>query len=174
MNTLSFMFYFFEVVAALSAIGVALIRNVFYGALLLIVCLLSLAAIYVLAFAEFVAVTQILIYAGGILVVILFGIMLTAKISGKPMVVEHGLTFSGALVAFSFFVLMVIVLSKEKFPSTDISSIAVPNHTRSIGIALLTEYMMPFEIAGLLMLLALVGAAVIASTIKSNKNNVSH
>jgi NADH:ubiquinone oxidoreductase subunit 6 (subunit J) len=173
MNTLSFMFYFFEAAAALSAIGVALIRNVFYGALLLIVCLLSLAAIYVLAFAEFVAVTQILIYAGGILVVILFGIMLTAKISDKPLVVEHGLTFSGALVAFSFFVLMLIVLSKEKFPSTDVPA-AVPNHTRSIGIALLTEYMMPFEIAGLLMLLALVGAAVIASTIKSNKNNVSH
>jgi NADH-quinone oxidoreductase subunit J len=174
MNTLSFMFYFFEAVAALSAIGIALIRNVFYGALLLIICLLALAAIYVLAFAEFVAVTQILIYAGGILVVILFGIMLTAKISDKPLVVEHSLTLSGVLVAGSFFVLLILVLSKENFPSTKDSVMSTLNHTQSIGIALLTEYMIPFEIAGILMLLALVGAAVIASTIKTRKNNVSH
>lgn len=173
MNTLSFMFYFFEAVAALSAIGVALIRNVFYGALLLIICLLALAAIYVMAFAEFVAVTQILIYAGGILVVILFGIMLTAKISGKPMVVEHGLTLSGALVAVGFFVVLVMLLSQENFPVANVPGEVTPNHTRSIGIALLTEYLMPFEIAGILMLLALVGAAVIASTIKTKKNNVS-
>lgn len=174
MNTLSFMFYFFEAVAALSAIGIALIRNVFYGALLLIICLLALAAIYVLAFAEFVAVTQILIYAGGILVVILFGIMLTAKISDKPLLVEHSLTLSGVLVAGSFFVLLILVLSKENFPLAESSFVSSPNHTQSIGMALLTEYMMPFEIAGILMLLALVGAAVIASTIKTKKNNVSH
>lgn len=175
MNTLSFMFYFFEAVAAMSAVGVAFVRNVFYGALLLIVCLLALAALYVLAFAEFVAVTQILIYAGGILVVILFGIMLTAKISDKPLVVEHVFTFSGILVALGFFVFMIIILSKESFllpanAQTDLAS----NHTQSIGIALFTTYMMPFEIAGILLLLALVGAAVIASNPKRNKNDVSH
>jgi NADH-quinone oxidoreductase subunit J len=52
----------------------------FHGALLLITCLLALAGIYVIAFAEFVAVTQILVYAGGILVVIIFGIMLTTNL----------------------------------------------------------------------------------------------
>ena len=93
----SFIFYFFEAVAALSAISLIFIRNVFYGALLLIICLLALAGIFVLAFAEFIAVTQILVYAGGILVVILFGIMLTTKISGKPLVVEHNNKFSGSL-----------------------------------------------------------------------------
>jgi NADH:ubiquinone oxidoreductase subunit 6 (subunit J) len=175
MNILSFVFYFLEIIAALSAIGLALVRNVFYGALLLIVCLLAIAGIYVLAFAEFIAVTQILIYAGGILVVIIFGIMLTSKIAGKPMVVEHTFTFSGALVAGGFFTLMFIVLSRETFvlPASQ-SPISNINHTNVIGIALLTKYMMPFEIAGLLLLLALVGASVIASTIKSGKKNVSH
>lgn len=175
MNTLTFMFYFFEAVAAMSAIGVAFVRNVFYGALLLIVCLLALAALYVLSFAEFVAITQILIYAGGILVVILFGIMLTAKISEKPLAVEHVFTFSGILVALGFFVFMVVILSKENFllPANTQTMLA-PNHTQAIGISLLTAYMMPFEIAGLLLLLALVGAAVIASNPKQNKDNVSH
>jgi NADH-quinone oxidoreductase subunit J len=164
------MFYFFEVVVALSAIALALVRNVFYGALLLIVCLLALAGIYVLAVAEFVAITQILIYAGGILVVIIFGIMLTTKISGKPLVVEHTSIFSGLLVASGCFALMVYVLSKESFLPTSVSPQPTSfSHVNTIGISLFSKYMLPFEIAGLLLVMALIGASVIASTIKSNK-----
>lgn len=171
MTLLSFMFYFFEALAALSAIGLAIVRNVFHGALLLIVCLLALAAIYVLAFAEFVAVTQILIYAGGILVIIIFGIMLTTKISEKPMEVDHIYTFSGALVASGCFFLLMYVLSKESFlqPPHE-PQLANFNSINTIGIALLSKYMLPFEIAGLLLLIVLVGASVVASTIKSNKS----
>jgi NADH:ubiquinone oxidoreductase subunit 6 (subunit J) len=105
MTLATFMLYFFEAIAAAAAIAIVLVRNVFYGALLLIVCLLALAGIYVLAFAEFVAVTQILIYAGGILVIIIFGIMLTTRIADKPLKVEHANIFSGLLLAggcFSF------------------------------------------------------------------------
>ena len=171
MTLVSFMFYFFEAIAALSAIGLALVRNVFYGALLLIVCLLALAGIYVLAFAEFIAVTQILIYAGGILVIIIFGIMLTTKISDKPMTVEHAYTFPGALTAFSTFSFLIYVLSKESFIESSVQPQAT-NFTsiNTIGIALMSEYMLPFEIGGLLLLVALVGASVVASTIKANKN----
>jgi NADH:ubiquinone oxidoreductase subunit 6 (subunit J) len=61
MSFVTVMFYFFEAVAVLAGLSLVFVRNVFYGALLLIVCLLSIAAIYILAFAEFVAVTQILI-----------------------------------------------------------------------------------------------------------------
>ena len=106
MSLVAFMFYFFEAVAALSAVALALVRNVFYGALLLVVCLLALAGIYVLAFAEFIAVTQILIYAGGILVIIIFGIMLTTKISEKPLVVEHSYILSGLLASVGCFSLL--------------------------------------------------------------------
>jgi len=171
MTVSSLMFYFFEAVAALSAVGLALVRNVFYGALLLIVCLLALAGIYVLAFAEFVAVTQILIYAGGILVVIIFGIMLTTKISEKPMEVDHIFTLSGALIASGCFFLLVFVLSKETFiQHTSQPPITNFSNANTIGIELLSEYMLPFEIDGLLLLMTLIGASVIASTIKSNKN----
>src|SRR5436190_10076770 len=101
MSIITFMFYSFEILAVLSAIGILFIRNVFYGALLLLVCLLSLAAIYVLAFAEFIAVSQILIYAGGILVLIIFGIMITSRISGKSLVVGNNNVFAGLLAGIS-------------------------------------------------------------------------
>jgi len=170
MSIPSFMFYFFEAVAALSAIALIFIRNVFYGALLLIICLLALAGIYVLAFAEFIAVTQILVYAGGILVVIIFGIMLTTKISGKPLVVEHAYVFSGALTGISFFILFIYFLSKESFlvnPSAVVQ--ANFNSINPVGIALMSDFVLPFEVAGVLLLVALVGAAVIASSTKSKK-----
>jgi NADH:ubiquinone oxidoreductase subunit 6 (subunit J) len=107
MNVVNIIFYFFISLTALSALGIVFSKNVFRSALLLLVSLLSVAAIYVLSFAEFIAVTQILIYAGGILVVIIFGIMLTTKISGRPLVVENTHLFSGAVAGISLLVLLV-------------------------------------------------------------------
>ena len=167
----SFIFYFFEAVVALSAISLIFIRNVFYGALLLIICLLGVAGIFVLAFAEFIAVTQILVYAGGILVVILFGIMLTTKISGKPLVVEHDNKFSGALAGFSFFTLLIYSLSKESFvvePSR--MNQENYNNLQVMGIGLMSDFVLPFEIAGVLLLVALIGASVVASSVKSKSS----
>jgi NADH:ubiquinone oxidoreductase subunit 6 (subunit J) len=174
MTFVTFIFYFFEAAAAISALGLALSRNVFYGALMLIVCLLALAGIYILAFAEFVAITQILIYAGGILVVIIFGIMLTTKILEKPLTVEHAYIGSGVLAAVAFFVLMGVVLAKESFyePATTTTETTF-NNVNVIGISLFSKYTLPFEIAGLLLLIALIGASVIASTIKSKNDNAS-
>lgn len=170
MSFTTFMFYFFEAVAALSAVGLAVVRNVFYGALLLVICLLAVAGIYVLAFAEFIAVTQILIYAGGILVVIIFGIMLTTKISQKPLVVEHSYVLSGLLAAGACFCMLVFVIAKEPFVSSTNSVVAPPvNSVQTLGVTLFSKYMFPFEIAGLLLLIALIGASVLASNIKSKK-----
>ena len=169
MSLLTFIFYFLEAIAALSAISLIFIRNVFYGALLLITCLLALAGLYVLAFAEFIAVTQILIYAGGILVVIIFGIMLTSKISGKPLVVQHANLFSGTLAGLSFFGLLIYFLAAQRF---NVLSAAKPSPETSIhtfGIGLMSDFILPFEVAGILLLVALVGAAVISSSIKSKK-----
>lgn len=170
MNFITILFYFFEVVAALAALSLVLVRNVFYGALILVVCLLSLAAIYVLAFAEFVAVTQILIYAGGILVVIIFGVMLTAKIAGKPLVVKHTNLMGGTLACVSMFILLLYFLSSQKFFESGEDNIpATDTAINTIGIGLMTEFVLPFEVAGILLLAALIGAAVIASSIKSRK-----
>ncbi|HMG94033.1 MAG TPA: NADH-quinone oxidoreductase subunit J [Chryseolinea sp.] len=168
MNLTSILFYSFEALAALSSIALIFVRNVFHGALLLITGLLALAGIYVLAFAEFVAVTQILVYAGGILVVIIFGIMLTTKLSGKPLLIEHAYRFSGTLAGIGFFALLIFSIVNASFknlppPPTRLTEI------RTIGVGLMTDFALPFEVAGILLLVALIGAAIIASSTKSNK-----
>jgi NADH-quinone oxidoreductase subunit J len=169
MNFVNILFYFFEAVAALAALSLVLVRNVFYGALILVVCLLALAAIYVLAFAEFVAVTQILIYAGGILVVIIFGVMLTAKIAGKPLVVKHTNLLGGTLACVALFTLLIYFLSSQHFFEDEKEMIPSADTINTIGFGLMTEFVLPFEVAGILLLAALIGAAVIASSIKSKK-----
>ncbi|MBL0742543.1 NADH-quinone oxidoreductase subunit J family protein [Chryseolinea lacunae] len=171
MNAPLILFYFFEAAAAIAAVALLFARSVFYGALLVIVILLALAGLYVLAFAEFVAVTQILVYAGGILVVIIFGIMLTSRLSGKPLVVEHTLPVSGGLVGLAFFGALVYAIALQTFPTSE--SVAKTSTTfdatQTVGIALMSDYVLPFETTGILLLMALIGAAVMASDNASKK-----
>lgn len=170
MNVNTLVFYGFEILAALSAITLLFMRNVFYGTLLLIVCLLSLAGVYIFLNAEFIAVTQILIYAGGILVLIIFGVMLTSKFSGKPLVVENKHWLPGIVVGIFFFTLLSKLFSETHFYTSDQlarESNYIP--LNQIGILLMSDYVLPFEVAGLLLLVALVSAAVIASSFNSIK-----
>lgn len=174
MNIATFMFYFFEILAALSAVALIWVRQVFYGALLMIVCLLSLAGIFVLAFAEFLAITQIMIYAGGILMVIIFGVMLTSKISGKALVVEHTQRWSGLLVGAVFFSLFLYLFYQHTFPVPTESDKLTQQSLQHIGTGIMTDYILPFELAGILLLAALIGAAVLAGTLKPKSKDVSH
>jgi NADH:ubiquinone oxidoreductase subunit 6 (subunit J) len=169
MNAITFLFYFFEVLAVVSAVSIIFIRNVFYGALLLIVCLLSIAALYVLFNAEFIAVTQILVYAGGILVVIIFGIMLTTRISGKPLVVEHGYKISGGLIGILFSGLLIFFFSSESFSPAMRQPAVMPDNLKVVGLSLMSDFLLPFEIAGVLLLVALLGAIIISSSAKTDK-----
>jgi NADH:ubiquinone oxidoreductase subunit 6 (subunit J) len=170
MSVASIAFYGFCFLAALSAAGILFTKNVFYGALLLIVTLLSLAAIYILASAEFVAVTQILIYAGGVLVLIIFGVMLTSKISGKSLMIQDQYMFRGLFIGLTFFSILCVLISQTKFfinPSN--AENTKYNSINQIGILLMSDYVLPFEIAGILLLIALIGAAVIASSFNTIK-----
>jgi NADH-quinone oxidoreductase subunit J len=164
MTTVSIISYLFIALAALAAVAILFSKNVFNSALFLLICLLSLAGIYVLAFAEFLAVTQILIYAGGILVVIIFGIMLTTKISGKPLVVNNGNIFGGILAGISVFVLLARYLPHKSFVG---SETAKAENISEFGLQVFIDYSLPFEVAGLLLLIALIGAGVITSHLKT-------
>lgn len=149
----------FSILALMAAFALLLIKNVFHGALLLLVVLLSIAGIYVMLFAEFLAVSQIMIYAGGLLVLILFGIMLSQRRLGKPMAVETGRIIPALLIGGVVFALLIYVR-----PSNSTSAISPsPDPIKEVGFAMLTDWVAPFEISGLLLLVSLVGAAVIAS-----------
>ncbi|HEU5292027.1 MAG TPA: NADH-quinone oxidoreductase subunit J [Cyclobacteriaceae bacterium] len=170
MSAITFIFYAFEILAAISAVAILFVKNVFYGALLLIVCLLSIAGIYVISNAEFIAVTQILIYAGGVLVLIIFGVMLTTRISGKPLVVKNDHWLAGILVGLSFLTGLMVLFSSVSFYSNNQTPTDL-HYTKlnKIGILLMTDYVFPFEVAGVLLLAALLGAAVVASSFNSTK-----
>ena len=161
-------FYGFMLIAAISALGILVIKNVFKGALLLLICLLALAALYILLLAEFVAITQILIYAGGILVIILFGIMLTSKISGTPLRVKHGNIVAGIIAGVSICSLLIRLIS-DHFAATAQSPMQTSQAIETIGIHFMTDYIIPFEVAGILLLMALIGAAVTVSFMKTKK-----
>lgn len=170
MNVTTLLFYEFEALAALSAIALLFMRNVFHGTLLLIVCLLSIAGVYIFLNAEFIAVTQILIYAGGILVLIIFGVMLTSKFSGKPLVVKNKHWLPGIVVGFFFFTLLAKLFSETKFYTNDqLQQESTFTPINQMGILLMSDYVLPFEVAGLLLLVALISAAVIASSFNSIK-----
>ncbi len=161
-------FYFFVATAAVSVVGIMLSKNVFKSALLLLTVLLSLAAIYVLAFAEFVAVTQILIYAGGVMVLIIFGIMLTSRITEKALTVANGNIIGGILAGMALMIFLANFISEEPVMKPT-QSINPDRNIESIGTGFMTTFALPFEVAGVLLLVALIGAVVISSTIKSNK-----
>jgi NADH:ubiquinone oxidoreductase subunit 6 (subunit J) len=163
MSGLTILFYFFMALAAGGAVAILFSKNIFKSALYLLVCLLSVAALYVLAFAEFLAVTQILIYAGGVLVVIIFGIMLTTKISGRPLIVKNAHMLGGGIAGIGLFIYLTRYLPFLQRPTEGLS----PENINVIALAIFSDFSLPFEIAGVLLLVALIGAAVITSELKS-------
>jgi NADH:ubiquinone oxidoreductase subunit 6 (subunit J) len=170
MKAHSVIFYAFEVTAALSAILILFTRNVFYGTLLLITCLLSIAGLFILLNAEFLAVAQILIYAGGVLVLIIFGVMLTSKFAGKSLMVTNKHWLPGIFAGIFFFGLLTKLYGDTSF-QVDSSVPPESTHTaiNQIGILLMSDYVLPFEVAGIVLLVALIGSAVVVSSFNSIK-----
>jgi NADH-quinone oxidoreductase subunit J len=153
---------FFYVVAAgtvAGGLGVVLFRNVVHAALSLILTLLTVAALYILLATEFLALVQILIYAGAVTILLLFVLMLTRvrdtplTMDGpqKPIAAVAGLTLMGTLIA------MVV---STTWPRDRGEAVVVPFQT--LGDVLFRNWAVPFEVASLVLLVALVGAVVIA------------
>jgi len=161
--------YIFVVTAFASVIVMLLTRTVFYAALSLIVCLISIAGIYALLYAEFLAITQLVIYAGGVLVLILFGIMLTNRITGKPLLTESHHAVPGVIISLGMFLTLIIAYQQTSFNPAQPPP-AQGNHINHIGIELMSTYVAPFEIGGVLLLVCLIGAALMASSFKKNGN----
>lgn len=162
---MTYAFYILAFLSVIAAAGILFTRQLFHGALMLLVCLLCIAGIYVVSLAELVAITQILVYAGGVVVIIIFGVMLTTRISDKPMEVTNNKWFAGILVGIPLMVLLVSLVTRENFKDTAVFE-PNPHFTliNQLGIALMTDFLLPFEVAGILLLIALAGAAVSAST----------
>lgn len=153
-------FWALAALIVLAALAVITLKNVFRAALALIVCFVGVAGIYVTLSADFLAVVQILIYVGGISILILLAIMLTRNLSdGSP---ANKLRLPAFLIAAVFLGLIVYAVVNTTFP---VSNSLPPEATVSgIGRLLLDNngYVLPLEISGVLLLAAILGAVVMA------------
>jgi len=161
-------FYSFSTLAIVAALFILFTRNLIYGAFALFLTFLGVAALYVLAGADFLAVTQIMVYVGGILVLLIFGIMLTQKAgheaeSSVANRVEAPVTRIawGFVVGSGLFVFLGYIILTAQFQMTG-NIISSKSTIRTIGVELMTSHLLPFEIAAILLLVALIGAAYLA------------
>ncbi len=161
-----FFFYFLSAMALISGVLVITRRNAVHSALALIVTLLSLAGIYLMLYAPFVAGVQIILYAGGIMVLFLFVIMLVnleraekEKQFNKQWLIAIVSAGALGLLFVKVFVESKAIAGLVQKPAAEL---AETSNTQQVGIALYGNYMLAFEIASLLLLVAIVGAVVMA------------
>ena len=154
-------FYLFAVMAVAGAAGCALSENIIYSAWSLLFAFMGVAGLYVFLGADFPAVAQVLIYVGGILVLILFAIMLTKQIGEDPKLTNSHLALPvGAVLALATLGTLTYMAVMAPWKITPVLSFE-PGSAR-LGVAFLTEFLLPFEVASVVLLAALVGAVVIA------------
>src|SRR5687768_14877884 len=169
MNIAQGSFYIFGFIAVAAAAFMLYTRNVLYAAFGLLITLLSVAAIFVLLFADFLAVSQIMIYVGGVLVLILFGVMLSNRVQDRALESETMNRYSGGLVAALLFAgLTYLILTNEApMPGPTLAASGDAGSAKSsitaIGIRLITNFALPFEVTSFILLIALIGAAYIST-----------
>jgi NADH:ubiquinone oxidoreductase subunit 6 (subunit J) len=169
MTPVQIIFYFFAGLTVASALFILFTKNVLHAVLSLLIVFLGVSAMYVFAGADFLAITQLVVYIGGVLVLMLFGVMLTNRETGNAYPVSKNKYFiSGLISAVSIFGMLIYVLVKNQKVffsfSGKITSDAAYNSTTTkiLGVGLMSEYVLVFEVVGLLLLIALIGAAFIA------------
>jgi NADH-quinone oxidoreductase subunit J len=155
------LFWVMAVVMSVSAIRVVTSSNVVHAALYLVATLLGAAIMFVLLFAEFVAWVQVLVYVGAIVVLMLFGLMLTRAPIGKGSF-DNDQRPLAAVCALAVFVVSSVIMV-DAFEGQEIDFTRTEGTTsKEVGTAIFTDFVFPFEVVSVLLLAALVGAVVIA------------
>lgn len=168
-------FYIFALVAIVSAVLVVSVRNAVHSAFYLIICLLQVAAIFILLRSPFLAAVQVFIYVGAVMVLFLFAVMVLdiGREKTKDYIHSQWLPAVGVIMAL-LLVLGYLVKGGKLSAELGIYNEAVlEKNTEVIGKALFTQYIFPFEVVSLLLLVALIGAIVLVMKDKTRprKNN---
>jgi NADH-quinone oxidoreductase subunit J len=159
-----------------AGVMVVTVKNIIHSALWLIASFFTVAAMYLLMEAEFLAIVQVLIYVGAISILILFAIMLTRHVTGEGVRQLYQRWWIAMLVAAALFGLLiaptVVNYSWNTVPPAAEGQAATISSSVQIGTAFMREYLLPFEIASVLLLVALIGAIVIAYEERSARRRV--
>ena len=154
-------FYIVAAIAVIGGLGTVLSRDIVHSALFLILALLMTAGVFVLLSSEFLALVQILVYGGGITILVIFALMIT-QLRGVRTALDgpqrpFGFVAAGVLAV----VLGVMAFRTDWIGETELVTVV---ETEALGRLLFREFAVPFEIASFVLLVALIGAVVLART----------
>ena len=152
-------FYAFAAITVFSGAVVVLARSLIYSAFALLFTFFGVAGLYVLLGADFLAATHLLIYVGGILVLLLFGVMLTHKLYDLDLRSEVTQFLPGIIMAAGLFGILTAIALRTRWAGGPGRPPSVT--TAEIGRLFMSQYLLPFEAASILLLVALMGAAMI-------------
>lgn len=164
------LFWVFAVATVASAGGVIVARNPIASAMSLVACFFFLAGIYVLLWAHTIAALQVLVYAGAIMVLFLFVIMLLSLTDASGPVAQLSPSrILGALGTAGLLAALVVALRRlpptvPGWPSSDPGKLATFGTIKEVGAVLYSQWLFPFEAVSLLLLVAIVGAVVVAKS----------
>ncbi|MFQ5897678.1 MAG: NADH-quinone oxidoreductase subunit J [Candidatus Methylomirabilia bacterium] len=154
-------FWGLAVVLIISALAVVLSRNLFHSVLYLAAALVTTAGLFLLLEAEFLAAVQLLLYAGGVVTIVVFAIMLTERLVGERLTQTNRHIRSGVIVSGAVLVTLLLFVTRADLPRQP-PLLADADLTQAIGRDLLTRFVLPFELLAVLFLAALLGATLLA------------
>lgn len=156
-------FLLFAAVSVITALTVVLARNPIHSALALMACFLQISAIFVLLGAPLLAVIQIFVYVGAIMVLFLFVIMMIdVREAVLQRFVPGGNLPALVLLGLLGIEMLALVLWSDRFSATEPVAVSSGDEVRQLGTTLFADYLLPFEVASVILLAALVGAIVLA------------
>lgn len=161
------LFYLFAGIAIGCAVSMVYHKNPLYSAISLVGVFIALSCIYVTLAAPFIAIVQILIYAGAIMVLVVFVIMLL-NLDDKHRLnrLRHLYPIGGALGAILFAQTLFVFYAVRKAPQIEIEAGETVGKTLSIGQGMYTEYLLPVEIVGVMLLMAIIGGVVLSRRLR--------
>ena len=154
------LFYLFALMAGGSAMAVVISRNIVRTAVALLFTLMGVAGLYFLLHAEFLAAVQLVVYAGGTLILIIFGVMLTSKSPYSRFEAKLGEVIIAVSIAIVLMFALTLGVTKTIFADEPIDTGLYP--VDKLGQVLLGDYLVPFEVVSVLLLAVMIGAAYLA------------
>lgn len=163
------LFYLFSAITLVSAAIMVFSRNIVHSAFALMFALLGVAVLYVLLYADFIAATQVLVYVGGILILILFGMMLTTQGNTFNFNTITVNLIPASILSAGVAILLIFAHTTSEW---DITAPAEPDDTvYDLGTLLMQDYILPFIIVGVLLLIAIIGAILMATRLTTTTND---
>lgn len=161
MDLFALVFYVFAILIVGSAALMVFSKNIVHSAFALMFTLAGVAVFYALLYAGFVAVTQLLVYVGGILVLILFGVMLTTQGYFEKVKIRIVNLVPATLFSAIVAVVLIVVFVSTEWPVETFDETTVS--MTGLGELLLTDYLITFQLAGVLLLIAIIGAVLMST-----------